>query len=941
MTPLHRFQLLLQFPLFLLAAGTAPAEPTIHKDASIQWEDAHFQAKPDGNLMYLVTTRGVLVESSKFNIQAPDGSRRSNMLPWEMRQEIDGDTLRYSEPVRIKGSAGSYRVETSVTGDRKLRIATDFDVEGYRAVNTILNLPLDVFTGDTFIVDGEAFAYTEPDKHPQGRRFETLLPRRAFTQFISSGKDGSRFILEPQCELEIEVQNRADWKEHRSYWVNLYSKDGRTVAYTVTLPEPAPAREAAAQDGNMLANSSFELGREEWGVIFGKRDVSSGWSLTAETASDGEYSLKVDIVPKSAPFEPERKSATIASDYFQAQPLERLTISADMKASRSGQRVALQLRLVPTELVPNKGSTLIGKELVLTDEWQRYSFEARLPLAANNAYAIAVEIDDTDKATQVYLDAVTVSRATDAAYAPAASVEARTDTRRFRRLYMPGEPFDLVTSVRNNSDREVVPVVRLAISDDDGKLLHEGLHEFETIPATANARIAWQVPPFTRQGMYRIHVSMTDPASGLSASHGISLGVLRDRDSNVADPSNRFGTNITDLREFWALERIGLGWSRFTFDCGWGNLQPSPNWWNKDKEAALSALLDYQATFGVTPLAVLGPGMPKWASRAPKGSSAFRTYTPKEEFKGAFVDYLNRLLKMADGRLFAIETWNEPDIPLFYRGTEEEMAEFTTLCYEVIKAHDPEIQVVGLGLATPAETKNKFLRELIGHTGLQPYDAISFHPYTEGRRHPARGDFRDVVHGIGETIAEFGDPPPLWATEFGWFGRGHDTKPFVPYKNPFVAREILDEGEGAAAWVQAISTAFANGVDKVFYFTLLEGNLLDLWLHGWVGPGGRSVESGFIAAAAACDLMRDVDCLGQDDLGGGSYQTRFSGPSGDFVVLWNEAGGREHRFASTIPVRGKDLFGNDFTLDPADGNVEVSLSGKPLYLFINDISPEQ
>ena len=112
-----------------------------------------------------------------------------------------------------------------------------------------------------------------------------------------------------------------------------------------------------------------------------------------------------------------------------------------------------------------------------------------------------------------------------------------------------------------------------------------------------------------------------------------------------------------------------------------GRLINQQGQWNQEHADSLSALLDYQATFGVTPLAVLGPGIPKWASRAPKGSSVYRAYTPKESAQDYFVNYLNRLIEMAGGRLHAIETWNEPDIPLFYRGTVEEMADFSTLAY--------------------------------------------------------------------------------------------------------------------------------------------------------------------------------------------------------------------------------------------------------------------
>ena len=40
----------------------------------------------------------------------------------------------------------------------------------------------------------------------------------------------------------------------------------------------------------------------------------------------------------------------------------------------------LQLRYVPIALVPNRGSDLIEKTIILTDDWERYSFDVRLPL---------------------------------------------------------------------------------------------------------------------------------------------------------------------------------------------------------------------------------------------------------------------------------------------------------------------------------------------------------------------------------------------------------------------------------------------------------------------------------------------------------------------------------------------------------------------------------
>lgn len=922
----------------LTSACWADRAPSIHKNASIQWEDMHFQVKPDGIPMYLASIHDVLIEGARFSIQAPDGSVHSNLLPWEIKQQVTDSALRINEPIRIKAARGNYRVETSLVQSRELRGVIDFKAEGYCAKSLSINLPLHVYAGKRFIIDGQTFDYSTLEV-AQSMQRQVLFSRRSFSSFTAIDDSQSAFSLKPNSDLEIELLSMVDWKGHRSYWVNLYPIDGGVIDYQLSLPDfdaAALAAFDAQRPQNILPNSSFELGREEWGVIFGKFDVSSKWSIDSSTASHGAHALRVDLVPQTAAYEAEQKGATIASDYFQGRPLERLTISADLKASKAGRVVNLQLRYVPVALVPNRGSDLIEKTITLTDDWQRYSFDVRLPLAAKDAYAISIEVPARKDAVAVYLDAVTVTGVGQRKYQSQHDIEALSDTQRYRRIYEPGEAFDLTTYVRNDSQETSHVTSHLEVRNDQGAVLHKAKAQIVVNPAQNNM-IDWQVPAFVQQGMYRIKVQTEASDAAYTCLQSLSLGMLRERSVDEVNPSNRFGANITDLREFWALERIGIGWSRFTFDCGLGRLMHRPGQWDQAQADSLSALLDYQATFGVTPLAVLGPGIPKWASRAPKGSSVFRTYTPKESAQEYFVDYLNRLLEMANGRLHAIETWNEPDIPLFYRGTAGEMAEFSTLAYNAIKAKEPSIEVVGLGLATPSETHNRFLRRVLAHTGLEPYDAISFHPYTEGRRHPMRGEFREMVEGFHAAVADFGEVPSLWSTEFGYFGLAEDAKPFVPFKNPFVAREILDEEESAEAYIQAICTSFANGVDKTFYFILLEGNLLDRWLHGWVGPGGRSVESGFIAAAVACDHMNGVDCLGQDEIADGHWQTRFANEDREFVVLWSESGESVIKLQSIRMISGWDLYGKPLSFEPVSGIVQIPIKSTPIYLNIKDI----
>ena len=127
---------------FLTSVCLAERAPSIHKNASIQWEDMHFQVKPDGIPMYLVSVHNVLIEGSKFSIQAPDGSVHSNLLPWEIKQQVTDSALRINEPILIKAARGNYRVETLLAQSRKLRGVIDFEAEGYRAKSLSFQLPL-------------------------------------------------------------------------------------------------------------------------------------------------------------------------------------------------------------------------------------------------------------------------------------------------------------------------------------------------------------------------------------------------------------------------------------------------------------------------------------------------------------------------------------------------------------------------------------------------------------------------------------------------------------------------------------------------------------------------------------------------------------------------------------------------------------------------------
>ena len=83
--------------------------------------------------------------------------------------------------------------------------------------------------------------------------------------------------------------------------------------------------------------------------------------------------------------------------------------------------------------------------------------------------------------------------------------------------------------------------------------------------------------------------------------------------------------------------------------------------------------------------------------------------------------------------------------------------------------------------------------------------------------------------------------------------------------------------------------------------------------------------------------MNDVDCLGQDEIMDGHWQTRFANDDREFVVIWSESGESIIRLQSVHTITGWDLYGNPLSFDPVAGIVQIPIRSTPTYLDIKDI----
>ncbi|WP_293677602.1 glycosyl hydrolase [uncultured Phenylobacterium sp.] len=130
----------------------------------------------------------------------------------------------------------------------------------------------------------------------------------------------------------------------------------------------------------------------------------------------------------------------------------------------------------------------------------------------------------------------------------------------------------------------------------------------------------------------------------------------------------------------------------------------------------------------------------------------------------AYADYIVAVLDKYGSRVEEVEIWNEFNGDNFVTGpaAADKATAYTELLkvvYTTVKAAHPEVVVLG-GAAHSVATG--YLEDLFERGALDYMDAVAIHPY---RSTPEHVD--DELRHLTETMARYGAPKPIYATEFG------------------------------------------------------------------------------------------------------------------------------------------------------------------------------
>lgn len=531
---------------------------------------------------------------------------------------------------------------------------------------------------------------------------------------------------------------------------------------------------------NLLRNSSFEMGSEEWGtpVMMDYDAPSMDWHPPVSDAAakiHGDVSLRLD--------NPDGHRMELATHELLPEPGAPHIFSIWLKSDRPATVTAMAFDVThrPPE-IPNRWWSR-KKDFEVTTEWARYSF----PLAGDHPGKLHILL--RWEAKTLWADAAMFHRGTEAAeYAPRAPIEMAFAPG--SHIRSPGESMKVLAW--NGTD--VGKTVETVLGGEDcyfGTKLPE-IKQAWTLPPGRSERE--YTPPLDRYGVFRLDgvfpngdvpscrvavVGETprgtfDPARNFGIGlGGGALGMRRD----IVDWGQRYGALEGGYDDYVAaLRRQGIRFQRLHDDYvfNWPALCPEKGEYGFQR--GLDRLLAAARKHDMTLLVVLGAeGFLKpldkedphrdWFVRrhsVPNGEPVlrgkFQAMLPRME---DWRDYVRELARRCRGGNVAYEVLNEPNLYL----SPGDYIPYLRVAHEEIKKIDPGALVVGLSATGDlGGNTGRFIEECVKLGALDYFDVVSIHPYNstlDSSPFPAPRE----LEKIRALVDRFRPGLPIWNTE--------------------------------------------------------------------------------------------------------------------------------------------------------------------------------
>ena len=205
------------------------------------------------------------------------------------------------------------------------------------------------------------------------------------------------------------------------------------------------------------------------------------------------------------------------------------------------------------------------------------------------------------------------------------------------------------------------------------------------------------------------------------------------------------------LNQWWHVDDLFPRDLQFTNDVGFGWVKQTIPWRNVEGHA--KGEFDWYRPDQIVKhtkdanlkLLVRIDGHPLWSVEPYLPSEAITPNQPPYHYSD-FGDFCGAMAERYKGQIDAYQVWNEPNLSREWGNVSPNPAEYTELlkvCYEAIKAHDPDAIVISAGLAP---------------TGTQPPLAMPDTDFLQGMYDAGAADYFDV---LGLNAPGYKAPPTL------------------------------------------------------------------------------------------------------------------------------------------------------------------------------------
>jgi len=395
-------------------------------------------------------------------------------------------------------------------------------------------------------------------------------------------------------------------------------------------------------------------------------------------------------------------------------------------------------------------------------------------------------------------------------------------------------------------------------------------------------------------------------------------------------PASLFSLTVHD-NTIWPSDTfVGLRvWNTNTY---WYQMNPAPgvydfttfDQWISEAQANHVDLL---YTFGE---------MPAWASSNPafvcgtNGSPAGSCAPPNDlnsDGTGAnqhWKDFVTAVVTHAAGQIKYWEIWNEPTVPGYWQGTNQQMLRLAQDAFTIIKSIDPGALVTTPAPSTGINGVANWMGPYLALGGGKYADIITFHGYswksTPGV-YPIPEDIVPLINNLKAVlVANHQDTKPLWCTEGDW----GDTS----------GNGFTDQDLHAAYLARHYLLQASKGVVRYYWFAWDNGYTLGLPDGLWTPTTG--VDQAGIAYQQVENWLVGATQSGSCAASGTIWTCNYTRSAGyQAIAIWDTSQSCSNGVCSTQPqpaasqyLHYKDLAGNTSPIT----NGTVPVGAKPILL---------